>query len=164
MKTTFQETQQFKQKWIWIILIASFLFSLGILAIDFFQDNSVERFDTLLIASIIIVISFFPIFLLLYFIKLKTNISSQGVKIDFSPFTKKEVSWQEVETAEIIDYGFVGGWGVRLWTEYGTVYNVAGSKGLHIKLKNGKQFLIGSQKIEELSEVLAKWEVGGRKK
>lgn len=53
---------------------------------------------------------------------------------------------------KVINYGFVGGWGIRLWTKYGTVYNVSGNKGLFIKLKNGKTMVIGTQKSQELEK------------
>ena len=58
--------------------------------------------------------------------------------------------------AEIVNYGFVGGWGIRLWTKYGTVYNMRGNKGLAIALTDGNKFLIGTQKPEELTAILEK--------
>ena len=54
----------------------------------------------------------------------------------------------------MFDYGFVGGWGVRMWTKYGTVYNTKGSKGLLVELNNGKTFVIGTQKEDELKMFL----------
>jgi hypothetical protein len=57
---------------------------------------------------------------------------------------------------KVLNYGFVGGWGVRLWTKYGTVYNVKGNIGLAIELKNGTKFLIGTQKEIELRSFLEK--------
>lgn len=67
---------------------------------------------------------------------------------------RKSVEWEDVKQAKVVDYGFVGGWGIRFGTEYGTVYNIKGKKGLAIELNNGKKFLIGTQKEEELNEVL----------
>ena len=69
---------------------------------------------------------------------------------------KKRVNWKEIKNAEIVNYGFVGGWGIRLWTQYGTVYNMKGNKGLAIELLNGKNFLIGTQKPKELTAMLEK--------
>jgi hypothetical protein len=74
----------------------------------------------------------------------------------FFPFVKKRIDWKDVKSAEVLDYGFVGGWGIRLWTAYGTVYNVKGTKGIAIELLNGKKFLIGTQKETELREILEK--------
>lgn len=53
-----------------------------------------------------------------------------------------------------VNYGFVGGWGIRPWTRYGTVYNTRGQEGLAIELKNGKKFLIGTQNQAELLNYL----------
>ncbi|CAI8186636.1 MAG: Uncharacterised protein [SAR116 cluster bacterium] len=79
-----------------------------------------------------------------------------GIQIHFFPFTKKRVEWNEIKHMKVLNYGFVGGWGVRLWTKYGTVYNVKGNIGLAIELKNGTKFLIGTQKEIELRSFLGK--------
>ena len=70
------------------------------------------------------------------------------------PFIKKRVSWKEIKSAEVVNYGFVGGWGIRLWTNFGTVYNIKRNKGLAIELTNGKKFLIGTQKETEMNKVM----------
>jgi hypothetical protein len=70
------------------------------------------------------------------------------------PFVKKTIYWRDVEKAEVINYGWVGGWGLRKSRKYGTVYNTSGSKGLHLVLKNGKQMVIGTQKEKELKAFL----------
>lgn len=154
MKIIFKETQQFRQKWIWALLIGLFIFTIASSIYPLFQDPSAEEFKELIIANIISFAIFLLTLLLFYFMKLETKISTKGIEIRFFPFSKKNVSWHEIEKTELVDYGFVGGWGVRLWTPYGTVYNISGSKGLHIKLKSGKQFLIGTQKNEELEKLL----------
>lgn len=84
-------------------------------------------------------------------------IDSSGIDMRFSPLSSKKVKWSEIDSAEVVDYGFVGGWGVRLGSKYGTVYNVNGSKGLALKLKNGKKFVIGTQKEDELKSVVNKY-------
>ena len=53
----------------------------------------------------------------------------------------------------------MGGWGIRLWTKYGTVFNIKGKKGLAIELYSGKKFLIGTQKEIELIEFVKIMEV-----
>ena len=69
---------------------------------------------------------------------------------------KKRVGWNEIKSTKVVNCGLVGGWGIRLWTKYGTVYNTKGNKGLAIELKNGKKFLIGTQKETELNKILDK--------
>ena len=58
--------------------------------------------------------------------------------------------WTEIKSVKLLDYGFVGGWGIRFWTKYGTVYNIRGSKGLLLEFSDGKTIVVGTQKEEEL--------------
>lgn len=76
--------------------------------------------------------------------------------MSFFPFVKKTTKWTDMKKAEVINYGFVGGWGIRLRTKYGTVYNIKGNKGLAIELLNGKKYLIGTQKETEMYEIVKK--------
>ena len=66
------------------------------------------------------------------------------------------MKWYEIEKADVVNYGFVGGWGIRPWTKYGTVYNIRGNKGLAIALFDGQRFVIGTQKEAELKKILLK--------
>ena len=83
-------------------------------------------------------------------IQLKTKITPKSIHIHFFPLVRKKIDWEEVANAEVVDYGFVGGWGIRLFTSYGTVYNIRGRFGLALELKSGKKLLIGTQKPEAL--------------
>jgi len=75
--------------------------------------------DTGLVFFIIFVFGLIALFLLT---KLKTEINENEVKFNFVPFYKKSIKWNEIENAEVINYGFVG-WGIKIGTKYGTVYN-----------------------------------------
>ena len=154
MKIEFKESQKFTQWWLWLILTSILLFFVYGLYKQLylgqaFGDNPMS--DTGLIFSSVAVT---VLFLMFFFIKLKTTVNSEGIQMSFLPFKRKKVVWSEVENIRVLNYGFVGGWGVRLWTKYGTVYNIKGKKGLFIELKNGKKFLIGTQKEEELAKVV----------
>ena len=87
--------------------------------------------------------------------KLQTLISMDSIRMKFFPFAKKDVKWEQIQRCQVVNYGFVGGWGIRLGTKYGTVYNIRGNQVLAIELKNGKMFLIGTQKEEELKKFIA---------
>ncbi len=91
---------------------------------------------------------------LLILIKLKTTIDTNKIEMNFFPFVRRTIKWTEIKKAEVVNYGFVGGWGIRLWTQYGTVYNIKGNKGLAIELLNGKKYLIGTQKETEMNEIV----------
>ena len=109
--------------------------------------------DIVLIFFAVFVFSLLGLFLLM---KLKTSVDEKGICVNFFPFVIKSANWDEIETAEVLNYGFVGGWGIRLWTKYGTVYNMKGDRGLAIELKNGKKFLIGTQREAELKSFMEK--------
>ena len=156
MKTEFKEEQKFNQWWLWLILIL-----MGVLPIigiykqlilgEKLGDNPMSDISLLIFS--IIMFSLVGLFLIM---KLKTSIDKNGINMYFFPFIKKSVDWQQIKNVKVINYGFVGGWGIRLWTKYGTVYNVKGDKGLEIVLKSGKKFLIGTQKETELSTIIEK--------
>jgi hypothetical protein len=156
MKTEFKEEQKFNQWWLWLILIP-----MGVLPLigiykqlilgEKLGDNPMSDISLLIFS--IIMFSLVGLFLIM---KLKTSIDKNGINMHFFPFIKKSVDWQQIKNVKVVNYGFVGGWGIRLWTKYGTVYNMKGNKGLAIELLNGKNFLIGTQKPEELTAMLEK--------
>jgi|SRR5690554_5156815 len=154
MKRSFTEEQKFTQWWLWIILIG-----IGVLPIfPVFKQvsNEVEVASensfgfTFIIFSVII----YGLIALFLVVKLKTEINQNEIRMSFFPFVKKQVGWSEIKTAEVVNYGFIGGWGIRLGTAYGTVYNIKGNKGLAIELTNGKKFLIGTQKETEMTKMI----------
>lgn len=147
MKPLFTENQRFNQWWLWLLLISSSAAPIIILYKEFVnQEITTNKLSTLSI--------FFLVTLLFIVLQLKTVVTKQTIKLVYFPFVWKTIKISDIETMKVINYGFVGGWGIRLWTPYGTVYNVRGNKGLHIKLKNGKQLVIGTQKPEKLEKVL----------
>ncbi len=154
MKKEFKEEQNFTQWWLWIILIGIGLIPIyGIYKQLFLK----EQFGTKPMSDlglIIFLIFIFSLISMFVFMRLKTVINTENIRVSFFPFTKKNVMWRDIKNVELVDYGFVGGWGIRLGTKYGTVYNTKGSKGLAIELKNGKKFLIGTQKEKELKDIL----------
>jgi len=154
MKIEFKEEQKFTQWWLWIILIG-----IGLLPIFGVYKQLIigEKFGSKPMSDIGLI--FFAIFIfsliaLFLFMRLKTVIDKTGIKMSFFPFVKKKVNWNEIKSVKIVNYGFIGGWGIRLWTKYGTVYNTKGEIGLAIELNNGKKFLIGTQKETELNKIV----------
>lgn len=154
MTTLFKEDQRFTQWWLWLILIP-----IGILPVvgivqqlilgEEFGDNPMSDFGLILFA--VFVFALLGLFLMM---RLKTEIDQNEIRLSFFPFVKKSIKWTEIKKAEVVNYGFVGGWGIRLSFKYGTVYNIKGNKGLAIELRNGKRFVIGTQREEELRKIV----------
>ncbi len=154
MKLLFTEKQKFTQWWLWLLLLG-----IGMIPIIGIYKQLIlgEQFGSKPFSDIGLMVFSVFIYLLIalfYFLQLKTRITSEEISFTFFPLASKKVKWEDVSEAEIVNYGFVGGWGIRLWTSYGTVYNTKGKMGLAIKLKNGSKFLIGTQKETELKNVI----------
>ena len=155
MKISFQEKQRFTQWWIWILIGGISLIPI----VGIYQQiikgepfGSKPMPDLGLIIFLLLMIALVVFFRTMY---LKTEIDEDAIRIKFFPFVTKDYHWKDIATAEVVNYGFVGGWGIRLGTKYGTVYNVKGNQGLAIRLKNGKKNCIGTQKKDELEAVIA---------
>jgi hypothetical protein len=108
--------------------------------------------------EVVVFVVFMAVFFCLFTImKLITVIDRSGIKMQFVPFVKKQVKWEDVKSLSVVDYGFVGGWGIRFGSSYGTIYNVKGKMGLAIELKNDKKFLIGTQKPQEIQNIIDRY-------
>jgi hypothetical protein len=153
MKMYFCETQKFNQLWLWILLF--FIASSPFYGV-YEQSKLISEitYKSLFDEIVFSMCMSFGLLLLVYSIRLETNIDSEAVRIYFFPFVRKDFLFEDIKEMEVLDYGFIGGWGIRFWTKYGTVYNIKGTKGLRIVLKNGKKYLIGTQKPEQLKEAL----------
>lgn len=149
MQATFVEEQKFTQWWLWLMLGLVGLMPL----IAIYQqiilgrpigDNPLSNLG-LVFATLFV----YGLIALFGSMKLTTHIDTTGIYMRYFPFARKRVLWSEVKSAEVVDYGFVG-YGIRFGSRYGIVYNTSGSKGLAIEKTNGKRFVIGTQRPEEL--------------
>jgi len=148
----FSETQKFAP-WVTWLIAGIVLVMVLACALVFMSLDLTPLLKTIILIGI--VISTLPIFLI-KLLRLKTEFDTQEIRMNFSPLSKKVFKWSDIESAKLIDYGFVGGWGIRMMTKYGTVYNTQGSEGLLLKFKNGKSVVIGTQRSEDLQRFLDK--------
>ena len=152
----FKEEQKFTQWWLWLIIIGVGILPLVGIYYQLILGQKFGNNPMSDIGLIVLAVSIFGLIILFWFVRLKTEIDQNEIRMNFFPFVSKRTKWDEIKSVEIIDYGFVGGWGIRLWTKYGTVYNIKGNKGLAIELVNGKKFLIGTQREKELKKFIEK--------
>ena len=154
MQTTFTETQRFSQWWLKLLFAFMLALALGMFTSQIILEQPVGNqpmSNAGLIGFCLFIIGLSVLFIRF---KLITHIDQDKIEVRFVPFVKRTFLWEEISSTEVLDYGFVGGWGIRVATAYGTVYNIKGSKGMAIKLKNGREFLIGTQKETELKRFL----------
>jgi hypothetical protein len=158
MKTEFKEEQKFTQWWLWLILIGIGTLPLYGIYSQFILGEKMGTNPMSDVGLLLFSVFVFCFLLLFYLMRLKTEIDQDEIRMNFFPFVKKRIQWNQIKKADVVNYGFVGGWGIRLWTSYGTVYNTKGDRGLAIELLDGKKLLIGTQKEAALKAVLEKIE------
>ncbi len=154
MKNLFMEEQRFTQWWLWALLIGNALLPVyGIYKQLILGENFGDK-PLPTVGLVIYLLFTLALIGLFWSFKLKVAIDKNEIRIKLNPVANKVLLWANVKTAELIEYDFVG-WGLRLSTKYGTVYNTKGNIGLALELDNGKKYLIGTQKLNDLKKVLA---------
>jgi hypothetical protein len=149
-KYHYYEIQQFRQVWVWTILLIVFL----ALIIPIFLGGI-----GILLSLILVSFSFGLIFLF-WRMALITTIIDDGINIIFIPFKNFIIPFNKIKEYHIRQYRPIieyGGWGIRVKLKgirYGKAYTVSGTTGLLINLYNGKEILIGTQNPEALIQTL----------
>ncbi|UCG84543.1 MAG: hypothetical protein JSW38_06960 [Dehalococcoidia bacterium] len=104
---------------------------------------------------------------LFVFLKLETEVRSDGIYIRYLPFHIRFKRFAPEDLSEYYARQYkpireYGGWGIRCGLfGKGKAYNVSGNKGVQLVFKNGKRLLIGSQKAEELETAIRSIKGGG---
>jgi hypothetical protein len=152
----FKETQKMTQWWLWTILLgATGVVFWGIAAETMTRQLSVAEFVSsphLWITALILIV----VLVFFYLLSLKTEVDSERIHIHYFPMWRTHIRLNDVASAELIQYGFVG-YGIRFSFRYGTVYNAKGNWGLQIVKKSGRKILIGTQRPEELKAAVNKF-------
>jgi hypothetical protein len=153
-KILFRETQQFRQVWLWAIIILSTLLALVITSIKLPQDKNLSPGGVIAVISLVAGISVINI-IALCIIKFETIISDKGLYYRWRPFKKKytELNWKEVTAVTIKKYPYLK-YGYHIRPNYGRVHNVDGNKGALFKLTSGKLYYIGTQKLKAFQYTL----------
>jgi hypothetical protein len=143
----FTEEQRFIRYWWFISLPAMIPLMFAI----------VNRDEANASSGIIAISGVAVVMLLLTTLKLSTRVDQHGISFSYFPLVRNtRIMWAEVlrasvhKTNPLFEYG---GWGVRMfWRK--KAYNVWGTKGLVIELKNGKHVMIGTNQPERLTDYL----------
>ena len=158
-KVLFSEEQKFKQWWVWLILLGLN----GIFISPIIRQISHNKSFSDITANNPELVGFgivFLITLLIYFFKLYTIIKTDGIYVRFFPLQMayKKYTWDSLEKCYVRKYSPLseyGGWGFRFGIfGNGNALNISGNMGLQLKIFNKTNLLIGTNKPEELKEVL----------
>ena len=159
----FVEKQWFNQWWLHLLTtIPCFGFLIYVCFKWFLHEHSVDKvgpydYDSQILVIVLLVATL----LLIFMFKLYIEIDEKGIQYKFFPFhrTMKLITWNEIENCQTRTYRPIseyGGWGYKIGMG-GTAFNVKGNQGIQIKLKNGKNILLGTQKPKEAQLVINKY-------
>ena len=141
----FREVQQFRQWWLWLLIAP------GPVVIWYraFRQLIVGGSPLSALQLLSWLVGGVGLPILLYTIRLVTEVHSDGLYLRFFPF---HFSFQRFPVNGIRSYEArtyspmreYGGWGIRDgWN--GKAYNVSGNQGIQLELNEGKRILIGTQ-------------------
>ena len=155
----YREVQRFRQVWVWALVLFIALFTIYGLVQQLilgkpFGTNPAP--DAVLVVITVVFGLIFPLFF--HTVNLTTEVYDDGLYIRFYPFhlSFHKIAPDDIKGFEARTYSPIreyGGWGIRYGSR-GKAYNVSGNRGLQLELSDGKRLLIGSQRPEELAEVL----------
>lgn len=156
----FREEQRLRQWWLWLLLgvvagIAWWAFFKQVLLGKSFGGRPGPDWVVWLIWGVVGVLA--P--LVVWGMCLEIEVDSGALHYRYRPFIgRRSVPLAEIRGCSAITYRPVrhyGGWGIRWSPRRGWAYNTGGNQGVLIELRGGKQFLLGSQRAEELSRAIS---------
>jgi hypothetical protein len=158
----FKEEQKFTQVWIWMLLIALSGIWIWQLVQQVFMGIPFGNNPASDIG--VILTGIFPLLTIILFrlLTLETVINEKGIAYRFKPFQRKPkvIKPEDILRFEVKKYSPLkdyGGWGIRLGSfNKGKAYNVSGNQGVLFEFKNGKKFMLGTQKPSEIRSALDK--------
>lgn len=157
----FRETQQFRQWWFIILVLAAtvptMIFNVYALWRQNIQHIQVGNEPA---PNVIYIVSFLVLALILWaFIvaRLDVSVDKEGIHYRFFPFNIKTkiIAKAEIQRYEIRKYNALadyGGWGVRrgFGRKWGRGYVVGGNMGLQLYLTSGKKVLFSTQRSQAI--------------
>jgi len=166
----YREEQSFRQSIIPWIMLASILFIIGGFSVSFYQQlylgkpygNEPMSNNGLIWSSIVSFIVLSAVFIFILSGRLVTEIWTDGIRYKFTPLIRKirfiplaEIVEVKVEKYRpIIEFGGWG-WRRRLMARK-RAFNVSGSIGVRVTLKNRSQILFGTRQQEEMKRAVEK--------
>jgi len=92
-----------------------------------------------------------------YLMKLVTEVHDDAIRLRFAwGWRPKRIPFSAISRAEAVTYrplAEYGGWGIRKGRN-GWAWNISGNRGVRIRYTDGKEFLIGSQRADELARAI----------
>ena len=144
----YYECQQFRQWWMWLILIIIELSVLFFTFKIFTGTTEIMRPVTILTALLVM---FIPtlIIIFIFLLRLETKITAAGISTRFFPIFPNYKLFPWIEDAYIRSYKPIkefGGYGMRYHiTDRSRAFNIRGNFGIQLVFLDGTKLLIGTQ-------------------
>jgi hypothetical protein len=91
---------------------------------------------------------------LILFHSLTVELTPGRLIVRFGPgLIRKRFAIDQIRDVRIVRNKWYYGWGIR-WTPHGWLYSVSGLDAIQIKLENGRQYRVGTNRPEELFRTL----------
>ena len=111
--------------------------------------NIMTNFHPLTLIGLIIVL-----IILGTFARLTVTVDDQMIKIQFGlGIIRKTFLLKEIETYSVVKNPWYYGWGIR-FTPRGWLFNVSGFSAIELRMKNGKQYRIGTDDPDNFAAAL----------
>jgi hypothetical protein len=155
-----REEKRLSQPVILVIIIVSTLVLIGVFGWGIYtQIIKGEKWGDRPMSDVMLVImaAFFValmvgITLMLYYMRLITEVRYDSLKVIYKPFFKKIFEYKDLKSVESIKYSPLkdsGGWGYKI-SKGRKYYNIAGNLGVKIVFRDGKEIVIGSKEPDRI--------------
>ena len=157
-KILFYEKQRLTQWWLWLIVIVVQIVPVVMQYIKLSGTDMLDKPEVLLGIFGTNLVGFILSVLLIYSIKLETRITELGVYVRLFPlgFSFKFYPFSNMLAYYVRKYHPVreyGGWGLKGRYNNRSL-SIRGDRGLQLEFPNGNKLLIGTQKPQEIIEIL----------
>ena len=166
MKSTvhYREVQRFTQPWLWVFILATLLFVLVTFGWALYQQlvlgepwgNRPMTNTGLVLSSCGAIGVSAAIVLLFVVLRLEVEVRDDGVHVAFRPLSRRVFSFSDIRQCTARKYQPLrnyGGWGLRS-TFRSHASPVRGDSGVWFEFHGQKPVLVGSQRAEELADVV----------
>ena len=152
----FREVQQFRQTWLWLLLVFACLVSL--LPIVDLNLTATQQETPLPQWLIPFILSIHVINMgCFYYTRLETVLTTEGIYYRWAPWLGKYrfLPKTAIREVQILKYPYFK-FGYHKRKGFGYVHNTGGNKGFRITLDDNKMFYLGTQKINTIDSIFNK--------
>ena len=161
----YYEEQRFRQPWIWAVALPSLFLPMVLfwhrMYLVFILGENAFRIRMspaeLMVVTLGITLLCLTALAILFYFKMQTFVNPEKVIVKMFPFGNLRLPMADIDQAFFRAYSPVreyGGWGVRNTLSGDKAYNVYGKEGVQLVLRDGKRILLGSQRANELAEMM----------